>query len=160
MKAPRNHHKLKSRHTHIAIMRSSWMLTSKILANTKKIESRWYLHKYAPWGRIAAGDIIYFKDSGAPVKLKANVNKVLTFENLTPEKVQELLNTYGKEDGIEEKDIPVFYERFKNKKYCLLIYLTDVREVEPFGIDKKGFGAMAAWITVDNIEQIRVSEYS
>src|SRR5258706_9816189 len=64
MKAPRNHHKLKSRHTHIAIMRSSWMLTSKILANTKKIESRWYLHKYAPWGRIAAGDIIYFKDSG------------------------------------------------------------------------------------------------
>lgn len=140
---------------HIAIMKKSWGLTEKVLSGAKKIESRWYLHKHAPWGRIAEGDTIYFKNSGEPVRFKAVVEKVLSFENLTPEKVQELLKTYGKDDGIEEKDIPLFYERFKDKQYCLLIYLRDVQKVESFEIDKTGFGAMAAWITVEDVNILK-----
>jgi hypothetical protein len=140
---------------HVAIMRKSWGLTQKIFDGTKVIESRWYLHKYAPWGKIAPDDTIFFKDSGNPITLRANVKKVLSFEDLTPQKVQELLKRYGKEDGIEEKDIPEFYERFKNKNYCLLIYLKNVQKVKPFEINKKGFGAMAAWICIQSIEEIK-----
>lgn len=139
---------------HIAIMSKSWHLLEKVANGTKTIESRWYMYKYAPWGKIAPGNIIYFKNSGEPVTIKATAHKVLSFENLTSGRVAELLHRYGKEDGIEEKDLPLFYERFKNKRYCLLIFLKDVREVEPFQINKKGFGAMAAWITVENISQI------
>jgi ASC-1-like (ASCH) protein len=141
---------------HIAIMKKSWKLTEKILDGRKTIESRWYLHKYAPWNKISTNDTIYFKDSGSPVTLKANVKNVLQFENLTPSKVRELLHTYGKEDGIEEKDITEYYERFKNKKYCLLIYLKSVQKVKPFHIDKTGFGAMAAWITTRYINELRL----
>jgi len=140
---------------HVAIMRKSWGLTQKILKGKKKIESRWYKSKYRPWDNIKVGDIVYFKDSGEPVSIRAKVKKVLQFSSLTPGKVQSILKKYGRDDGINENEIPTYYKMFKNKNYCLLIFLKDVQKIKPFEIDKKGFGAMAAWITVGNINSIK-----
>ena len=146
------------RKIHIAIMRKSWGLTQKILSGEKTIESRWYMNRYKPWSDIKQGDIVYFKDSGDPVKIRATVNRVIQFEGLTPQKVKEILNQYAKADGlgVNKKDINSYFELFKNKKYCLLIFLKDPEEVKPFEIDKSGFGSMAAWITVDNLDRIKV----
>lgn len=141
--------------THVAIMRKSWGLTDKILSGEKKIESRWYLHKSRPWNKIETGDTLYFKDSGSPVKIRSKVERVLQFENLTPDKVSEILKTYGKDDGIPSSETDNYFQMFKDKKYCILAFLKDVESVEPFDIDKKGFGSMSAWITVDNIEKIK-----
>ncbi len=141
---------------HLAIMRKSWNLTDKILNGQKKIESRWYKVKYKPWDEIKPGETIYFKDSGEPVKLKAEVEKVIQFSDLTPKKVKEILNKYGEADGIENNKTSEFFERFKNRKYCILVFLKNPAEIKPFEIDKTGFGAMSAWMTVDNIEQIRI----
>jgi ASC-1-like (ASCH) protein len=140
---------------HIAIMRKSWGLTDKILNGRKKIESRWYSVKYKPWDRIKAGETVYFKDSGEPVKIKAEVSRVMQFADLTPKKVKEILDEYGDDDGLEKEKIPEFFERFKDKKYCLLIFLKNPVEIEPFEIDKTGFGAMSSWITVDDIAKIK-----
>lgn len=140
---------------HLAIMRKSWGLTDKILDSRKKIESRWYSVKYPPWNNIQKGEMVFFKDSGRPVGLRAEVEKVLQFDNLTQDKVKNILDKYGKADGIEKKEIPEFFERFKNKKYCMLIFLKNPITIAPFEIDKTGFGAMAAWIIVKNISQIR-----
>ena len=140
---------------HVAIMRKSWGLTQKILTRQKKIESRWYKVKYLPWNKIKQGETVYFKDSGEPVTIKAEVEKILQFSELNPEKVGELLYKYGNDDGIDKNDIPEFFERFKNKKYCLLIFLKNPKKIDPFEIDKTGFGAMAAWISVDNISKIK-----
>ena len=136
---------------HLAIMRKSWRLTDKILSGQKKIESRWYSVKYKPWDNIKEGEVIYFKDSGGPVKIKAEVSKVMQFADLTPRRVREILDEYGKDDGIEPEKIPEFFERFKDKKYCMLIFLKNPIEINPFNIDKTGFGAMSAWLTVDDI---------
>ena len=141
---------------HVAIMRKSWGLTEKILTGEKNIESRWYKTKCAPWNKIEKGDAVYFKDSGEPVRLKARVQKVLQFSSLTPVRVKELLQKYGRDDGIEKKDIPAFFERFKDQKYCILVFLKNPRNVKPFEINKKGFGAMASWITVGDIKSIMV----
>ena len=54
---------------HLAIMKKSWNLTDKILTGKKKIESRWYKNKYKPWNKIKTEDVVYFKDSGIPVKI-------------------------------------------------------------------------------------------
>jgi len=140
---------------HVAIMRKSWGLTDKILSGQKKIESRWYLNKYQPWDNIKAGEFVYFKDSGEPVKLRAEISRVMQFSNLTPKKVKEILDKYGKDDGLEKSEIPRFFKRFKDKKYCILVFLKNVRAVKPFTIDKTGFGAMAAWITVRSILKIK-----
>lgn len=140
---------------HLAIMRKSWGLTDKILDGRKKIESRWYKVKYRPWDEIKEGEIVYFKDSGEPVRIKAEASKIMQFADLTPNRVKQILDEYGKDDGIEEEKIPEFFERFKDKKYCILIFLKNSQEIKPFEIDKTGFGAMSAWITVDDISKIK-----
>jgi len=142
---------------HVAIMRKSWGLLPKILSGEKTIESRWYRTKYNPWDAIKKGDWVYFKNSGGPIELKAQVIRVLQFSELVPEKVFDLLRKYGKRDGIQKTDIQHYYRIFRDKKYCLLIFLGHPQSVKPFHIDKTGFGAMAAWITTKNIEKLRVS---
>jgi hypothetical protein len=141
---------------HVAIMRSSWKLTQKILSGEKVIESRWYKTKHAPYNKIQAGDTIYFKDCGKGVCISADVCKVLQFDSLTPLKVHKLLLSYGKADGITKDDFNFFYQLFKDKTYCILIFLDHPTEIEPFTISKKGFGAMASWICIDDIEKIRL----
>ena len=140
---------------HLAIMRKSWGLTQKILNGQKKIESRWYSVKYKPWNSIKEGETVYFKDSGEPVKIKAEVEKVMQFTDLIPKRVKEILDEYGSGDGLEKEKISEFFERFKDKKYCMLIFLKNPQKVKPFEIDKTGFGAMSAWITIDDISRIK-----
>lgn len=137
-------------------MRKSWGLTEKILSGEKKIESRWYQHKARPWDHISANDTIYFKDSGEPIKIRALVKKVLQFENLNPNKVKEILEKYAEDDGIERDKINAYFEMFKNKKHCLLIFLKDAESIKPFRINKSGFGSMAAWLIVDSIDKIKL----
>lgn len=141
---------------HIAIMKKSWGLTKKILNGQKKIESRWYKVKYRPWNEIKNGEIVYFKDSGEPIKLRAEVERVIQFSDLTPQRANEILEKYGSDNGLGEERIPEFFQRFKDKKYCILIFLKNPVEIKPFEIDKTGFGAMSAWITVDSVSKIRV----
>ncbi|MDP2860559.1 MAG: ASCH domain-containing protein, partial [bacterium] len=124
-------------------MKKSWGLIPKILAGQKKIESRWYKTKHAPWGHISSGDTVYFKNSGGEISVRARVGKVISFSDLTPEKVKEILTMYGADDGIEKAEIPGFFKRFRDKKCCLLIFLKDPEKVTPFEINKAGFGAMA-----------------
>jgi ASC-1-like (ASCH) protein len=141
---------------HVAIMKVSWGLTQKILSGQKKIESRWYKSKFTPWGKINIGDIVYFKDSGKPVSIKADVEKISSFSDLTPKRVKQILNKYSSDDGIEKDKIKDYFELFKNKKYCLLIYLKNPKKVEPFEINKAGFGMRSAWLTVEHIDTIKV----
>ena len=140
---------------HVAIMRKSWGLTQKIISGQKKIESRWYKVKYSPWDKIKSGEIVYFKDSGEPVTIQTEVEKVIQFSNVTPEKVKEILYQYGQADSLGIDKIPEFFEMFKDKKYCMLIFLKNPQKIEPFKIDKSGFGAMSAWISVDDVNRIK-----
>ena len=140
---------------HIAIMHKSWGLTEKIVTGQKTIESRWYNVKYAPWGRISSGDTIYFKNAGEPITIKAEVEKVRYFTDLTPVRVRIILDEYGKGIGIEEADIPTFFEKFKHKRYCILIYLKHAQHIPSFEINKQCFGVMSSWICVEHISKIQ-----
>ena len=123
----------------------------KILAGEKTIESRWLSRRSAPWGTVQAGETIYFKNSGEKVSLKAKIKNVLVFDNLDPFRVAEILKKYSVPDGIQKENLASFYQRFKDKKYCLLIFLTDARPVTPFRIDKKGYGSLTAWVSCPKV---------
>src|SRR3989344_275254 len=138
---------------HLAIMKKSWKLTDKILSGEKRIESRWYKHKRAPWDKIKAGDRIYFKDSGEPVSILATAEKVLQFQDLNPKKVKEIITKYGKAIGFQNPEAS--FNMNKDKRYCMLIYLKNPGNIQPFSIDKKGFGSMSAWISVESIQEIK-----
>ena len=136
---------------HVAIMNKKMGLIDKILDGRKTIESRWYKNRTSPWGKIKAGNRVFFKNSGELITVKAEVAKVLAFDNLTPKRVREILEKYGRDDGIAQEKMNYFYKLFSNKKYYLLIYLKKVEKIEPFEINKSGFGQMAAWMTVEDI---------
>lgn len=140
---------------HIAIMQKSWGLTEKIVTGQKVIESRWYKVKYAPWGQISPGDTVYFKNSGEHVTIRAEVEKVLYFSDLMPEKVRAILEEYSQAIGIEESEIPKYFEMFKHKRYCILIYLKHAQHIPPFEINKQGFGMMSSWISVESVSELR-----
>ena len=142
---------------HVAIMKKSWGLTKKILDGRKKIESRWYMTKRVPWDCIKKGDIVYFKDSGELVTIKTIVSRVERYENLNEQKVRALLERIHEADGIDDSEVDSYGQLFRRKKYCMLIHLKNPEKIVPFKIDKKGFGLMSAWISVDNINRIKIS---
>lgn len=141
---------------HLAFMKKEWGFIDKILSGRKTIESRWYKAKKVPWGKIKRGDTVYFKNSGESVTAKADVSSTFQFEELTPKKVKGILDRQGRELGISKENFSGFYKRFKDKRYCILIFLENPQRIKPFKIDKKGFGAMASWICVDDIGQIKI----
>lgn len=140
---------------HVAIMRKSWGLLPRISSGEKTIESRWYFHRAAPWGRAKAGEAVYFKNSGEPVTLRAEIGEVLEFSDLTPSKVRSILREYGERDGLRKDEIRTYHDMFKDKRYCILLFLKNPKPVKPFDIDKKGFGAMSAWICAPSLAAIK-----
>ncbi|MDD4989866.1 MAG: hypothetical protein PHW31_00985 [Candidatus Pacebacteria bacterium] len=140
---------------HIAIMRKSWGLTQKILSNEKTLEERWYKTKRAPWDMAKTGDNIYFKDSGQAVSIKAKITKVLQFENLTLEKSEEIVRKYANLDIGAEQIPKEIKEYVSGKNYCVIVFFDKVEKITSFEIDKTGFGAMSAWICIDNVNKIK-----
>lgn len=128
----------------------------EIVTGEKTIESRWYKFKRTPYDIIKAHDQIYFKKSGKDVTLTAKVLKVIQFENLNQKKIKEILTIYGEDIGIEKKNINEFYLSVKDKKYCVLMFLNSVKQIAPFKIHKKGYGNMSAWLSVKDINEIKV----
>lgn len=139
---------------HIAILKKKWGLLEKILSGEKTIESRWYKTKHTPWDKIKAGDNIYFQNSGEPVTVKARVTEVIQIANLNPQKTKKILQKYAYSDLGTNHIIPQIRKYTQGKNYCLLIFFNSVERIIPFRINKKGFGTMAAWLTVPNINQL------
>jgi len=140
---------------HLAILDKKRKLLTKILTGEKSIESRWYKSKVAPWGNIKAGETIYFKESGDPVRAKAQIAEVMQFF-LPQTDIPDLLEKYAEHICFSSPMLELI-QWCSQRKYAILLRLKNVELIEPFEINKKGFGLMTAWITVDKIEKIKIS---
>lgn len=136
---------------HLAILSKKLNLLNKIVSGEKTIESRWYRFKKTPYKIAMVGEGIYFKESGSPVCVKAKIDKALFFENLNPKKIRDILSYYQKQIGVDMS----YFEEIKNKKFCSLIFLRDVEKIAPFQVNKKNYGIMSAWITLNNINELK-----
>lgn len=136
---------------HLAILSKKRKLLNRIISGEKTIESRWYISKKPPFKSICVNDVVYFKESGEPVTAKAKVKDVLFYEDLTHKKIKEILSAYSSQLGIDLS----YFEEIKNKKFCSLIFLKDIEKITPFKINKKGYGLMSSWMTLNHIENIK-----
>lgn len=136
---------------HLAILSKKRKLLSKILSKEKRIESRWYKFRKPPVGCIASGDTIYFKETGDPVSAKAKVEKVISYKNLNPKLITEIIRKHGELIGINLD----FLDSVKEKRFCTLIFLKQAQKIKPFKIDKRGYGLMNAWISVPDISVLK-----
>ncbi len=141
---------------HIAIMKKKWKLLPLIETGVKTVESRWYKNRSAPWDRIYPKDIIYFKNSGDPITLKATVTKVEQYEIEDNTQALVLMQKYAYADLGAKKLNQEIKSYILNKKYAVFVFFDRVEKVEPFEIDKSGFGMQCAWMVVGNITDVRV----
>lgn len=142
---------------HVAILKKSRGLLPKIISGEKTIESRWYKVRTAPWDKISAGDIVYFKNSGEPVKVQSEVSKVLQFEKPNKKKLAEIIKKYGGNPGIC-LDLPFKSMMIwaQDRPYVILIFLKNIQSIKPFNIDKTGYGSACAWLTTKNISRLKI----
>lgn len=96
-----------------------------VLSGEKTIESRWSMNKVAPFGKVNIGDEILLKQTGKDVTATAIVKDVKYYE-LTPKIVEEIRLCYGKQIGIDKFED---WESTLHKKYCTLIWLSDVKKM-------------------------------
>lgn len=141
---------------HLAILNKKICSVEQIIAKEKTIESRWLKKKGIPWNKINGGDVIYFKNSGEPVIAKAIVDKVFQFEDLNLQKTKRIIKDFGDKIKFVGSNNPNFPEWFTGKNYAILIFLKNPERIKPFNINKKGYGSLSAWITIEDISKIKL----
>jgi ASC-1-like (ASCH) protein len=116
-----------------------------ILTGRKTIESRFTLTKRVPFGWISAGDKLFLKLSSGLVCATATVTSVKSFENLSPVEISRLKEQYNHYLGGGEE----YWQSKSDCKFGLLVWLKDVRAIEPVKIDKKDW---RAWVVLTEKE--------
>jgi len=124
---------------HLVILKKPYL--DMILEGQKRIELRLYKRKHPAFGRIFAGDKLFLKVSSGPVCATATVEKVKAFENLTPGRIRSLKKQYNHEIGGDHEH----WQSKMDSKYCLLVWLKDVKTIEPVQIQKKDW---RAWVVL------------
>ncbi len=101
--------------THLMIVHPRYI--APLLSGAKTLESRLGQDRRAPFGKVSPGDIVYIKPTGKRVVAKAVVRRVDEFEDLTPEDVKNLRETY--DDRIMGGD--QYWQSKADSKYATLI---------------------------------------
>ena len=129
--------------SHLVILKKPYL--NAILDSRKRIELRFCKAKGHGFGRVFTGDKLFLKLSAGPVRATATVAAVKHFQNLTPEKILELKNQYN-------QDIVGSDKHWRGRMDCtcgFLVWLKDVKTIEPVLINKKDW---RAWVVLTEKE--------
>ena len=126
----------------------------KLLDGSKIMIIRGAAGRKMPYGRVEAGDILYFinNNSEGLVKLKGEVSSVLNSEKMDKETSVNFVNEHQDKLQLSDKQI----SRWAGKRYLVLIELKNIEEIEPFAIDKSNYGNMDDWLPVGDILNVRL----
>ena len=104
-----------------------------------------------PYGRVQTGDTLYFINNNAEgvIKGSGTVRSVFFSEPLTPEASKQLVQLSQDKLQLCSKQI----NRWAGKRYVTLVEVLDVKEIDPFSIDKSEFGNMDDWLLVGDIQK-------
>src|SRR5438093_969134 len=102
---------------HLAIFKGSG--GELILTGKKTIESRFSKRKNPPFGQISSGDLVYIKPAGKEVVGQFKVQKVIFYDGLTSEDLEDLKKLYH--DAIAQPYD--YWLSKKGSKYGTLIFI-------------------------------------
>ncbi|MHC4682489.1 MAG: ASCH domain-containing protein [Planctomycetota bacterium] len=134
---------------HLVVLKKPYL--KMILEGRKRIELRLSRTQQHGFGRVLPGDRLFLKVSSGPVCAIATAGDVKNFENLTPETILELKRRYNHDIGGGD-------EHWQSKidcKFCFLVWLTDVRTIEPVQINKKDW---RAWVVLTEKENFGLTK--
>ncbi len=118
---------------HLAIFKG--LAGELILTGKKSIESRFSKRKDPPFGQISSGDLVYIKPSGQDIIGQFRVKKVIFFDGLDKETLEEIKERYGKEIQSDES----YWKTNKDAKYGTLIFIGESNQflTSPIRVPKK-----------------------
>jgi len=139
---------------HIVYLDAGAKEMEKLLDGSKIMIIRGAAGRKMPYGRVEAGDILYFinNNSEGLVKLKGEVSSVLNSEKMDKETSVNFVNEHQDKLQLSDKQI----SRWAGKRYLVLIELKNIEEIEPFAIDKSNYGNMDDWLPVGDILNVRL----
>ena len=127
---------------HVAIMDKETI--NKILNGSKTIESRFSKNKITPYQKVSIGDTIYLKETGKDIIATFLVDRVVYFDNITPDIMKVIREKYGKFINASDD-----YWNLKNDtNYGTLIYIKNPISIKPIKFNKKG---RAGFVSKNNI---------
>jgi hypothetical protein len=111
--------------------------------------------KKLPYGRVSVGDVLYFVENNGDglVRAKATVESVFNSEKMSDEESNKLVQDSQGRLNLTDKQ----YERWAGKRYIVLIGVKDFERIEPFKIDRSGYGNMDDWLPVEKIEGVQTA---
>lgn len=124
---------------HLVVLKKPYL--EAILAGQKRIESRFSRIRRHPFGQVLAGDRLFLKVSSGPVCAAASVAAVRNFENLTPRQIVEIKQRFN--HHIRGSD--QYWRSKANCRFGLLVWLSNVKPIEPVRIHKKDW---RAWVVL------------
>jgi len=127
---------------------------AKLRDGSKTMIIRGATGRKLPWGRVFAGDVLYFitNDGEGIVRSRAVVEGVFNSEKMSPEESASLVEEHQGRLCLTESQ----FRKWAGKRYIVLIGITGFTEVEPFGVDKSNYGNMDDWLPVENIETVKM----
>lgn len=122
---------------HLVILKKPYL--DLILSGRKTVELRLTRARRPACGRVSTQDRLFLKASGGPVCATAVVADVKYYEDLSPERIVGIKQRYHKQIG----GVDAVWQSMMDCKSGFLVWLCDVRRIEPMRIDKKD---LRAWV--------------
>ncbi len=108
---------------HLAIMKPATI--QAILSGGKTIESRFSQARIAPFGVIDPGDLVYMKEPGGEIIGQFRVKKVFTYQGLTPEDIDQIIDQYGSQiDSGQPAEDQRYWRSKRQSRYGTLIFIS------------------------------------
>ena len=141
---------------HVVYLDSKAKELDLLLAAKKTMIIRGAAGRKLPHGRVNDGDILYFIENNAKgmILATARVESVFNSEKMTEEESIQLVNSNQAKLQLTKQQ----FDRWAGKRYLVLIEVTGVEKVEPFQIDKSGYGNMDDWLPVEQIEKVKINK--
>ena len=137
---------------HLAYCDSKEKELEKLLSGKKSMLIRGAAGRKLPYGRVFAGEIIYFleNDGKGLIRAKGVIKSVFNSEKLSEVESEKLI--LDNMDKLELTDLQM--KRWIGKKYLCLIEIGDLNEISPFTYAR--VGNMDDWIIVNSIDEIKM----
>jgi hypothetical protein len=124
----------------------------KLIDGTKSMVIRGATGRKLPYGRVSAGDILYFINNNGEgfVRAKSVVKSVLNSEKMEKETSVQLVENNQEKLQLDSKQ----FKKWAGKRYLVLIEVETTAEIESFKIDRSNYGNMDDWLPVENISNV------